>query len=500
MELRDYVRMLRRGWPTVLLLTAVFLGLAAGYLALAPKRYEATAVLFVTVTNPESTTDRQLGLQFSGTAAKTYAELVDSAVVLAPVAESTGLDLDDLMVMVSAARRPETALIDIVATGSQPAQVAAVVNAAASSAASVIPRLESRSGGDNSNVRLQRVQRAVVPTVALSPNIKRTVALGGIIGLSVGLAATIARQALDTRLRRAEDLRRLTEAPVLAVLPRLKRSQRHGIVVRDDPTGVAGEAYRSLRTNLSYMEFEDRRSVMFTSVADGRHGAQVPVNLAWSIAQAGRRVLLVDLDLRQSSVGAALNLRPNLGLADALANEVDIMDTIRDTGHDKLQVVLSGTSQPSPSDLLSSPTMTTVLHRLEQEYEYVILHAPPMLAYTDAAVVSHVVGWTLVTVASGQTRAQELSTALEALANVRVRPLGLVLSGARFSDQVDTRKVRGRSGGSGLPGRSARPVSHPATSPARRSASPRLSVGRRARDARSVSLGETQVDQSPRYR
>jgi succinoglycan biosynthesis transport protein ExoP len=497
-DLRDYVQMLRRGWPTVLLLTALFLGLAAGYLALAPKRYQATAVLFVSLPKPESVTDRQLGLQFSSQAAITYAELVNSAIVLAPVAKSTGLDLDDLRVMVSAVRRPDTALVDIVATGRRPSQVAAVANATAVSAASVIPDLESKSSG-TSEVRLQRVERAVVPTTALSPDVKRTVTLGGIIGLSVGLAVTIARQALDTRLRRAEDLRRLTEVPVLAVLPRLKRSERRGVVVRDDPTGVAGEAYRSLRTNLSYLEFEERRSLMFTSVADGRDGALVPVNLAWSIAQAGRRVLLVDLDLRQSSVGATLNLRPDLGLADALASEVDIMDTIRNTDHDKLQVVLSGTSQPSPSDLLSSPTMTTVLHRLEQEYEYVILHAPPVLAYTDAAVVSHVAGWTLVTVAAGQARAQDLSTALEALANVRVTPLGLVLSGARGSDQMDQRKVRGRWVGLGLPSRSPRPVSQPARSSARLSATRRSGAARRSRHG-DVSLGEADGDQSPSHR
>jgi capsular exopolysaccharide synthesis family protein len=450
----------------VLLLTALGLGLAAGYLTLAPRRYEATAVLYVSLTNPESVTDRQLAWQFSASVAKTYAELVDSAIVLAPVAESTGLDLDDVVEMVSAGQRPDTALIDIVATGSRARQVAAVANATAVSAASVIPNLESRSVG-TSRVRLQRVQRAVAPTAALSPDIRRTLTLGAIIGLCVGLAVTIATQALDTRLRRPEDLRRLTEVPVLAVLPRLRRSERRGVVVRDDPTGVAGEAYRSLRTNLSYLEFENRRSVMFTSVADGRGGVQVPVNLAWSIAQAGRRVLLVDLDLRQSSVGAALNLQPDLGLADALASEVDILDTIRDTDHHNLQVVLSGTSQPSPSELLSSPTMTTVLHRLEQEYEYVILHAPPMLAYTDAAVVSHIAGWTLVTVAAGPTRAQELSTTLEALANVRVTPLGLVLSGARATDQVDMRKVRGRRVGSGLP-RSPRPLSQPTQSLGRR--------------------------------
>ena len=307
----------------------------------------------------------------------------------------------------------------------------------------MIPTLTPQSGSSTrSLVDLQVVRSAPEPVVALSPDTSRVLALGLIAGLALGLGLTITLQALDTRLRRPEDLPHLTKVPLLAVLPRLKRSQRGTIVVRDDPASAAVESYRSLRTNLSYLESGGRRSLLFTGVADDRHSVEVPVNLAWSMAQAGRSVLLVDLDLRRSLIGEMLHLAGRAGVADVLAGTVELHEVVHETAQQGLHVALSGTHQPSPSDLLSTPRMEAVLRQAEHDYDYVVLHAPPLLAYTDAAVVSRAAGQTLVTLSAGHTRAFELTSALSALGNVRVEPLGLVLAGSR-AHIGDINKVRG---------------------------------------------------------
>lgn len=446
--------MIKRGWPAVLLLTLAALGLAALYLVVSPKSYESTTVLFVSANDPTSIADLEQGAQFSVNAVLTYAEIIDSATVLGPVAADLRLqrDVDDLVEMVTATVREETTLIEVTATGADPEQVTAIADAAAASATRVIPTLESTTDG-RSLVRVQQIRRAVEPSSAVSPDVERVLAIGFIVGLSLGLGVTIATQALNTRIRRVEDIRAVSDVPLLAVLPYLtraqrllfpyleraqrlvlpylKRAQQEGLVVRDEPTGSAGEAFRRLRTNLRFLESRDRRSLVLTSVAGSDDGAKVPANLAWSLAQAGRRVLLVDLDLRRSTVGDAVGIEEGIGLADVLAGRVELPAVIRYTKHPRLRVVLSGTTQPSPSDLLSTPLMTGVLRRMEQDHDYVILHAPPLLSYTDAAVVSAVAGGTLVTVEAGRTRAQELTTALNTLANVRVRPLGLVLTGTQ---------------------------------------------------------------------
>lgn len=431
LDLRDYLRMLRRGWPVVALVTLLVIGLAALYLAFAPKTYESTTALFVSAGAPQDIGDLQRGAEFSTKAATTYADIVDSATVLGPVAEQLRpqLSADELIEMVTATARESTTLIDIAATGDDPGQAAAVANATAVSATRVIPLLEGTTQGQPL-VQIQQIRPAVEPVSAVSPDAKKVLALGFIVGLCIGLAVTITAQTLDTRIRRVDDVRELTEVPLLAVLPQRARAAQRGLVVRDDPTGAAGEAFRTLRTNVRFLESAQRRSLVFTAVADDRDGALVPLNLAWSLAQAGRRVLLVDLDLRRSTVGEALGIDAGAGLADVLTGRADLPAVIQHVTHPGLRVVLSGTTQASPSDLLSAPILTTVLRRMEQDHDYVILHAPPLLSYTDAAIVSGAAGSTFVTVAAGRNRSHELTTALRALANVRVRPLGLVLTGA----------------------------------------------------------------------
>lgn len=444
MELRDYLRMLRRGWPAIVLVTALFVGLASLYLAVAPKRYESSTAVLVSASDPRTIGDLEEGRQFSVNAAATYADIVDSATVLGPVAAELRpqRDVDDLAEMVTTGVPETTTLINIVVAGDDPAQAAAIANATAASAIRVIPALENPAEGPPL-VRLQQLRPAVEPVSAVSPDVKRILALGLVVGVCVGIGATIAGQTLDTRIRRLDDMRELTEVPLLAVVPHLKRAQRQGLVVRDDPTGAAGEAFRTLRTNLRFLETKERRSLVFTAVADDRDGAQVPANLAWSLAQAGRRVLLVDLDMRQSTVGDAVGIKSGPGLADVLTGQAELSQVVHPTQHARLQVVLSGSAQASPSDLLSAPIMTSVLRRMESDHDVVILHAPPLLTYTDAAVVSGAAGGTLVTAAAGRTRGHELTTALSALENVWVKPVGVVLTGARRGVDLS----RGSGGG-----------------------------------------------------
>jgi Mrp family chromosome partitioning ATPase len=133
-----------------------------------------------------------------------------------------------------------------------------------------------------------------------------------------------------------------------------------------------------------------------------------------------------------------LGIEAGTGLVDVLTGHVGLPTVLRGTQNPSLRVLLSGTSRPTPSDLLSTSTMTSVLRRLEQEDDYVILHAPPVLSYADAAVVSSAASGTVVSVTAGRTRAQELTAALTALANVGVTPMGLVMTGARQADRSST--------------------------------------------------------------
>jgi capsular exopolysaccharide synthesis family protein len=442
-DLRDYLRLLRRGWPTLALVLVVSVGLAAAYLLVATKRYVATASVVVTVADARNVSDVVGGAQSASFIASTWAGIIDSETVLGPVAR--GLDpqisVSQALGAVAAGPRGATGIIDITASGSDPRLVAQLANETARRAITVIPQLQGRSASDTP-IGLRTIQTADQPTTAVSPEQRQVLVLGLIAGLVLGLAITIATQTLSTRIQRAEDAQRISGRPVLASLPRLPRPQRQPDVIAENPSGTAGEAYRSLRTNLSFLDFEDRRSLLIVPAASDRDSAQVPVNLAWSLAQAGRTVLLIDADLRSAPIARMLEVEPSPGLSELLLSpRLPIEEGIRATRYDRLRIVPAGDPTSNPSDLLSLPRLGQLLLRWEKEFDYVLVNAPSMLSYTDAAVLARETAGTVVEVALGRTRAMELEGAIGALGNVRVEPLGLVVTGTRRTAR-DNRRIR----------------------------------------------------------
>lgn len=486
MELRDYLRMLRRGWATILVVTLLGVAVAGLYVLLAPKQYEASAALFVTTAEPLTIEDLSQGNSFASTAVITYAQIVDSSTVLDPV--STELrpqrSVEELVASVTTAVREDTTLIDITVASSDARSAAVIANAAAASAARVIPTLQTRPDG-RPLVRMQQVRPAVEPAEAASPDASRILAVGVVAGLFVGLAGTIVRQSLDTRIQSGEELRQLTEVPLLGALPRLAKGERPGLAVRDDPSSTSGEAVRALRTSLKVLDARHPRSLLFTSATGDPDDVHVPTNLAWALAQAGQRVLVVDLDFRGSAVADVLGVETDNGLADVLAGRVGTEDAIRTTSSPLLHVLPSGTEETEAVDLLSGPTMPRTLRQLEQKYDILLLHSSPLLSHADAAVVAGSSGGTLLLVTAGRTRSGDVSAALETLANVHVRPLGVILTGVRDTDQVVRRGGGGRgstpaqTGESALDGPTLR--QHPAQTRPPAGSTPRL---RRAPSAR----------------
>lgn len=432
MEFRDYLRMLRRGWPVILLVTALSLGTAAAYVQIVPKRYDATAVVLVSAQGASSISDMQVGAQFTKQAVRTYAELATSPLVLDPVIKDLGLSQSREAVKGQLFVTPtsDTTLLQITASGTEAAAAAELANAVAGSLTTAVRDLETNRTvvGSRNFVKLTEVQTAQVPTIAVSPNVERILAGGLIVGLLLGLALAILLATLDTRIRRSRDLWALTDTPLLAAIPRVQRAKTNTLVARDDPSGAMGEAFRTLRTNLRFLETSGPRSLVVASTAEEKNGVDVAANLGFALAEAGFTVALVDVNLRHPRVGTVMGVEHERGLSDVLTDQAGLEDSLVSTSHPKLSALLAGTLPPNPSELLGSPQMRKVLAALGQQFDYVVLDAPAVLSYTDAAVVSVIADRTVVTVASGKTRRNELTAALQALNNVGTVPVGVVLT------------------------------------------------------------------------
>ncbi|WP_296664619.1 polysaccharide biosynthesis tyrosine autokinase [Demequina sp.] len=431
MELRDYLRIVRKNWILIVVIT--MLGGFAGwsYATLATPVYTAQAKVFVSTTGAASTAELAQGNSFTLQRVQTYSDLVKTAAVLEPTIEELGLDasVPDVRGRVSASSPQNTTIIDVTASGPDPASAAALATETARQLVIVVETWERTEGMTASPVALKIAQEAEQPGVPTSPNLMVDIAIGLLVGLSLGVAAALLRSALDTKVHTERDVRRITTVPVLGGIPFDPRARTRPLIVQDDSHSILAESFRSLRTNLQFLRSgQGSQSIVLTSSVPGEGKSTTAANLAIALADAQARVILVEADLRRPKITQYMGLEGGVGLSDVIIGRIELDDAIQSWGPAGLHVLPAGQLPPNPSELLGSPAMAEVVRRLDEDFDVVIYDAPPLLPVTDAAVLAQHVGSTVVVVAIGRAHVPELRSALEAAANVGVPASGVILS------------------------------------------------------------------------
>lgn len=207
---------------------------------------------------------------------------------------------------------------------------------------------------------------------------------------------------------------------------------RANLVTVSDPRSAAAEAYRALRTNLSFSSLDHPiRTLVVTTPAPQDNKSMVIANLAVIMAQGGNRTLLVDCDLRRPGLHEIFGADNMQGLTTMMLNEAAMSDPpILRTEIENLFLLPSGPLPPNPADLLGSRRMDAVIQRLVQGTDIVLLDAPPIMAVTDAAVLGSKVDGVLLVIRAGSTRRDHAERAKELLEKVNIRIVGAVLDNA----------------------------------------------------------------------
>lgn len=429
MELQNYLMILRERWGSALLTALLVLAAVVGYTVLQTPTYQATNRVFVQTEAGSTVADLSSGVNFASQQITSYADLATTPLVLDPVIEQLGMDTSpqSLADQISTTVPPETLILEITATSEDPAQAATIANATSESLRTQVAALESN--GEGSTVELTVISPATEPSSQASPNMLRNVAVGVVIALLAGVGTAVLRDVLDNRVRRPDDIENGFDRAVIAAIPASRDAKHLPLVAAQHPQSIQAEAYRELRTNLQFMGFADEnRSVLFTSSLPGEGKSSSAINLAHVLAQSGSRVLLIDADLRRPSLATYLGLEGNAGLTTVLIGEADIDDVTQPLETDGLDVLASGSVPPNPSELLGSKRMEQLLSAAMATYDFVVVDSTPLLAVTDAVVLSHVVGGTVVVAQSERVTKQQLSQALEKLDAVEARLLGVILN------------------------------------------------------------------------
>jgi polysaccharide biosynthesis transport protein len=305
------------------------------------------------------------------------------------------------------------------------------------------------SGLKSSNIRI--VDPAMVPSTPSRPAKTRNIALAFLVGLVGGIGLALLREYLDNTVKTPDDVETLARLPSLAVVPAfgdsatsLKRSglfksastngheKRIELVAQHLPKSQMSEAFRALRTALLLSQPDHPPQVILVTSALPREGkTTAAANLAVTLAQLGDKTVLVDADLRKPGVGRLLNLGTGkyAGLSSYLAGVSTLeLVTVPHPAIPNLAAIPTGPLPPNPADLLSSHKLAEAIAELRKKYKFVVIDSPPIMAATDAVILSVQADGVLLVVRSGETPKEAFTRTRDLLLSVKANLLGVVLN------------------------------------------------------------------------
>jgi capsular exopolysaccharide synthesis family protein len=211
--------------------------------------------------------------------------------------------------------------------------------------------------------------------------------------------------------------------------------QKRQLIVHEDAKSPIAEAYRTMRTNIQFAKVDsDLRVIMFTSAGPGEGKSTTTANTAVAMAQSGKKVIIVDCDLRKP-VQHKIFDKKNRGVTNILVEERPVADLIQETGIDNLQVLTSGPIPPNPSELLGSAKMREIINCLKELADIVIIDAPPTVAVTDACVLASSVDGILLVLGAGEIKPEMAQKAKELLLKANGHILGVILNRVEIEEE-----------------------------------------------------------------
>ncbi|WP_308467500.1 polysaccharide biosynthesis tyrosine autokinase [Rathayibacter soli] len=441
MELRDYLHGLRRRWAAIVLLTVLGVGIAAAWAAMQPRVYETSASAYITIvptTEPATPGQTQtIAPGQSNAITQSYVASFTDLASWRSVAQHAISELklsatpESLVGQITVTNPTNTSILQVQAKAASPAAAQALAGAWIRGLQATIDQVDGNGKPGSAPVNVLLGDPAALPHSPISPDVKLALTVGGVVGLGFGIAFALIRAASDRRIRPGDAIDQKLGVAVVGTIPLVADKNRDstGRSSARDATFAYSEALRTMRTNLQFVDVDNPpRTIVITSPLPGDGKSRIACELAKTLAATGSPVILVDGDLRRSTVAKNLGLPGGAGLADVLAGRVRLAEVLQQApGVPNLLVLTAGSTPPNPSEVLGSARMRALLGELATD-GIVIIDAPPLLSVTDAAVLAHQADGALLVTRAGKTTYELAEKALEALHKARGRTLGVVLN------------------------------------------------------------------------
>lgn len=291
-----------------------------------------------------------------------------------------------------------------------------------------------------SNVRI--IDPPSLPEYPIEPKKKRNLLIGLIVGILFGVTIGFIAEFLDDSIKSVEEVERKLKLTIYGSIPHFPEQISEGatsttgstrrqtkLFTQLDPRSSIAEAYRALRTNIQFAELENPlRTILITSTGPGEGKSTTAVNLAISIAQTGQKTLLMDCDLRKPAVHRYFNAPQEPGISSYLLGKIDLEQVLLQTEYENLLILTSGPIPPNPAELLSTTKMSNFLNELKAKFDCIILDTPPILAVTDAVILSSKVDAVFLVIQAGRATIEGVERAFISLKNVNAPLKGAIVN------------------------------------------------------------------------
>ena len=418
-------------------------------------KYQSSAMFYVN-NNSLSVGDASFSLTSSDiTAAKslvdTYIVILKSRACLNDVIDYSGVDVsyNELKNMISAAAVNSTEIFEIVVTSPNPEEAETLANAIAH----ILPkRISSIVEGTSANI----VDYAVIASSPSSPSYTQNTLIGFIIGLLISVLIIVIREIFDITIRTEEDIEHSCSYPILSAVPDMLNhttkggyygygnyeksarkkagiGQNQNKIIGRNISFAASEAYKLLRTKLQFSFVDEVKCPIIgvSSAMAGEGKSLSSVNLAFSLSQLDKKVLLIDCDMRRPSLETKLKIQKVPGMSNFLTGQNEMYEVIQNCsfdGDESFDVIAAGINPPNPIELLSSTKMEKALQSLKENYDYIIVDLPPVGEVSDALVAAKLVDGILLVVRQDYCNTNALVSAVKQFEFVDTHILGVVMN------------------------------------------------------------------------
>lgn len=429
----------------------------AGTFFFVTPQYEASAKFYV---NNSNLSLGDASLSISSGDLTTSRSLVDSYIVILNTRE-TLIDVIDysgvsrsygeIRSMLTAASVNETEIFQVTVTGPDPQEAERIANAIAY----ILPK---RIGTIIDGTSARVAEAAVVPSTPSSPSYPKNTVIGFLLGFVLSVGVIALREVFDTSIREEEDITQSCKHPILAAVPDMGAPGKGGsyygygasrskkgkyatttqqskrAVMGPNISFAAAEAYKLLRTKLqfSFADENDCHIIGMCSALSGEGKSLTAVNLAYTLSQLDKKVMLVDCDMRRPTLAEKLEILKYPGLSNYLTRQCHLDELIQECevkgGECVFHVITAGQNPPNPLELLSSPRMKKALDRMRQTYDYVILDLPPVGEVSDAMAIAKETDGILLVVRQNYCDRNVLTDAVHQFEFIQAKTLGIVFN------------------------------------------------------------------------